>query len=105
MKHLIADLIEKIADQEASKKESLARLDALKIVVTALFAKLDSQTKDAIREHITDAFTDAFEKLAEENSSDLADLERLKEATSDLLSRKIVLPSFPAETVSSRDPR
>lgn len=83
MKHLIADLIEKIADQEASKKESLARLDALKIVVTALFAKLDSQTKDAIREHITDA----FEKLAEENSSDLADLERLKEATSDLLSR------------------
>ncbi|WP_420000986.1 sigma-S stabilization anti-adapter protein IraP, partial [Atlantibacter hermannii] len=42
MKHLIADLIEKIADQEASKKESLARLDALKIVVTALFAKLDS---------------------------------------------------------------
>ncbi|MEH4799078.1 sigma-S stabilization anti-adapter protein IraP [Atlantibacter hermannii] len=101
MKHLIADLIEKIADQEASKKESLARLDALKIVVTALFAKLDSQTKDAIREHITDA----FEKLAEENSSDLADLERLKEATSDLLSRKIVLPSFPAETVSSRDPR
>lgn len=101
MKHLIADLIEKIADQEASKKESLARLDALQIVVTALFAKLDSQTKDAIREHITDA----FEKLAEENSSDLADLERLKEATSDLLSRKIVLPSFPAETVSSRDPR
>ena len=101
MKHLIADLIEKIADQEASKKESLARLYALKIVVTALFAKLDSQTKDAIREHITDA----FEKLAEENSSDLADLERLKEATSDLLSRKIVLPSFPAETVSSRDPR
>ncbi|CAM7647030.1 MULTISPECIES: sigma-S stabilization anti-adapter protein IraP [Gammaproteobacteria] len=101
MKHLIADLIEKIADQEASKKESLARLDALKIVVTALFAKLDSQTKDAIREHITDA----FEKLAEENSSDLADLERLKEATSDLLSRKIVLPSFPAETVSSRDSR
>ncbi|WP_312775002.1 sigma-S stabilization anti-adapter protein IraP [Atlantibacter hermannii] len=101
MKHLIADLIEKIADQEASKKESLARLDALKIVVTALFAKLDSQTKDAIREHITDA----FEILAEENSSDLADLERLKEATSDLLSRKIVLPSFPAETVSSRDPR
>jgi len=101
MKHLIADLIEKIADQEASKKESLARLDALKIVVTALFAKLDSQTNDAIREHITDA----FEKLAEENSSDLADLERLKEATSDLLSRKIVLPSFPAETVSSRDPR
>lgn len=101
MKHLIADLIEKIADQEASKKESLARLDALKFVVTALFAKLDSQTKDAIREHITDA----FEKLAEENSSDLADLERLKEATSDLLSRKIVLPSFPAETVSSRDPR
>lgn len=84
MKHLIADLIEKIADQEASKKEYLARLDALKIVVTALFAKLDSQTKDAIREHITDA----FEKLAEENSSDLADLERLKEATSDLLSRK-----------------
>ncbi|WP_312749671.1 sigma-S stabilization anti-adapter protein IraP [Atlantibacter hermannii] len=101
MKHLIADLIEKIADQEASKKESLARLDALKIVVTALFAKLDSQTKDAIRDHITDA----FKKLAEENSSDLADLERLKEATSDLLSRKIVLPSFPAETVSSRDPR
>jgi len=101
MKHLIADLIEKIADQEASKKESLARLDSLKIVVTALFAKLDSQTKDAIREHITDA----FEKLAEENSSDLADLERLKEATSDLLSRKIVLPSFPAETVSSRDSR
>jgi len=101
MKHLIADLIEKIADQEASKKESLARLDALKIVVTALFAKLDSQTKDAIREHITDA----FEKLAEENSSDLAELERLKEATSDLLSRKIVLPSFPAETVSSRDSR
>lgn len=101
MKHLIAELIEKIADQEASKKESLARLDALKIVVTALFAKLDSQTNDAIREHITDA----FEKLAEENSSDLADLERLKETTSDLLSRKIVLPSFPAETVSSRDPR
>ena len=88
-------------NQEASKKESLSRRDALKIVVTALFAKLDSQTKDAIREHITDA----FEKLAEENSSDLADLERLKEATSDLLSRKIVLPSFPAETVSSRDPR
>jgi len=101
MKYLIADLIEKIADQEASKKEALVQLDALKIVVTALFAKLDSQTKDAIRDHITEA----FEKLAEENSSDLADLERLKEATSDLLSRKIVLPSFPAETVSSRDSR
>ncbi|WP_313471371.1 sigma-S stabilization anti-adapter protein IraP [Atlantibacter hermannii] len=99
MKYLIADLIEKIADQEASKKEALVQLDALKIVVTALFAKLDSQTKDAIRDHITEA----FEKLAEENSSDLAELERLKEATSDLLSRKIVLPSFPAETVSSQD--
>lgn len=101
MKYLIADLIEKIADQEASKKEALVQLDALKIVVTALFANLDAQTKDAIRDHITEA----FEKLAEENSSDLAELERLKEATSDLLSRKIVLPSFRAETVSSRDSR
>jgi len=99
MKYLIADLIEKIAVQEASKKEAIVQLDALKIVVTALFAKLDSQTKDAIRDHITET----FEKLAEENSSDLAELARLKEATSDLLSRKIVLPSFPAETESSRD--
>ena len=99
MKYLIADLIEKIADQEASKKEALVQLDALKIVVTALFAKLDSQTKDAIREHITDA----FEKLAEENSNDLTELDSLKGATLALLSRNIVLPSFPAEAVRSRD--
>ena len=36
MKYLIADLIEKIADQEASKKEALVQLDALKIVVTVV---------------------------------------------------------------------
>jgi len=101
MKYLIADLIEKIADQEVLKTEALIQLDALKIIVTALFANLDSQTQDAIRDHISQA----FEKLAEENSSDLTELERLKEATSDLLSRKIVLPSFRAETVSSRDSR
>ncbi|QIG29965.1 sigma-S stabilization anti-adapter protein IraP [Leclercia adecarboxylata] len=99
MKYLIADLIEKIADQEASKKEALVQLDALKIVVTALFAHLDSQAKEAIRDHISHA----FEKLAEENSNDLTELDSLKGATFALLSRNIVLPSFPAEAVSSRD--
>ncbi|MDV5275726.1 sigma-S stabilization anti-adapter protein IraP [Leclercia adecarboxylata] len=99
MKYLIADLIEKIADQEASKKEALVQLDALKIVVTALFAHLDSHAKEAIRDHISHA----FEKLAEENSNDLTELDSLKGATLALLSRNIVLPSFPAEAVRSRD--
>ena len=99
MKYLIADLIEKIADQEASKKEALVQLDALKIVVTALFAHLDSQAKETIRDHISHA----FEKLAEENSNDLTELDSLKGATFALLSRNIVLPSFPAEAVRSRD--
>lgn len=94
MKHLIADLIEKIADQEASKKDALIQLDALQIVITALFANQDSLTKEAIRNHISHA----FERLDEESTTDPVELERLKGATFALLNREIVLPIIPAKS-------
>jgi len=95
MKHLIADLIEKIADQETSKKDALFQLDALQIVITALFANQDSLTKEAIRNHISHA----FERLDEEGGTDPVELERLKGATFALLNREIVLSIAPAESI------
>ncbi|WP_318368916.1 sigma-S stabilization anti-adapter protein IraP [Enterobacter sp.] len=95
MKHLIADLIEKIADQETSKKDALFQLDALQIVITALFANQDSLTKEAIRNHISYA----FERLAEEGETAPVELERLKGATFALLNREIVLSIAPAGSI------
>ncbi|KAA5928592.1 anti-adapter protein IraP [Pantoea sp. Bo_2] len=41
MKNLIAELLIKLAEKEATAKEQVAQIEALEIVVTALVRKLD----------------------------------------------------------------
>lgn len=41
MKNLIAELLVKLAEKEATAKEQVAQIEALEIVVTALVRKLD----------------------------------------------------------------
>ncbi|WP_313654308.1 anti-adapter protein IraP [Pantoea sp.] len=43
MKNLIAELLVKLAEKEATAKEQVAQIEALEIVVTALLRKLDPQ--------------------------------------------------------------
>ena len=43
MKNLIAELLVKLAEKEATAKEQVAQIEALEIVVTALVRKLDPQ--------------------------------------------------------------
>lgn len=87
MKYLIADLVEKLATQEASKLEAFVQLDAIEIVVMALFAQLDEQSKQAIRENITQA----FQNLSDAGQTDPTELNRLRLATFKLLNREISL--------------
>ncbi|EAW1141500.1 hypothetical protein CG28_003978 [Salmonella enterica subsp. enterica serovar Ohio] len=88
MKYLIADLVEKLASQEASTVEAFVQLDAIEIIVMALFAQLDEQSKLAIRENVSLA----FEKINDEAQADPTELERLRRATFNLLDRDITLP-------------
>ncbi|WP_313699922.1 anti-adapter protein IraP [Pantoea sp.] len=43
MKNLIAELLVKLAEKEATAKEQMAQIEALEIVVTALVRKLEPQ--------------------------------------------------------------
>ncbi|MDH2067582.1 anti-adapter protein IraP [Pantoea sp. GD03673] len=43
MKNLIAELLVKLAEKEATAKEQVAQIEALEIVVTALVRKLEPQ--------------------------------------------------------------
>lgn len=48
MKNLIAELLVKLAEKEATAKEQMAQIEALEIVVTALVRKLEPQQHLAI---------------------------------------------------------
>lgn len=48
MKNLIAELLVKLAEKEATAKEQVAQIEALEIVVTALIRKLDPQQHQEI---------------------------------------------------------
>ncbi|WP_313471433.1 sigma-S stabilization anti-adapter protein IraP [Atlantibacter hermannii] len=85
MKHLIADLIEKIADHEASRAEAFIQLDVIKIIVMALLARLDEPSKEDIRLYISQA----FDEIETQNETEQADYEHLRRATFSLLDSDI----------------
>lgn len=55
MKNLIAELLLKLAEKEATAKEQMAQIEALEIVVTALVRKLEPQQHLAITTSIETA--------------------------------------------------
>lgn len=55
MKNLIAELLVKLAEKEATAKEQMAQIEALEIVVTALVRKLEPQQHLAITSSIENA--------------------------------------------------
>ncbi|WHQ74759.1 anti-adapter protein IraP [Pantoea sp. Lij88] len=55
MKNLIAELLVKLAEKEATAKEHMAQIEALEIVVTALVRKLEPQQHLAITSSIENA--------------------------------------------------
>ncbi|PHP95508.1 anti-adapter protein IraP [Pantoea agglomerans] len=55
MKNLIAELLVKLAEKEATAKEQMAQIEALEIVVTALVRKLEPQQHQAITTSIETA--------------------------------------------------
>ena len=55
MKNLIAELLVKLAENEATAKEQMAQIQALEIVVTALVHKLEPQQHLAITTRIETA--------------------------------------------------
>lgn len=55
MKNLIAELLVKLAEKEATVKEQMAQIEALEIVVTALVRKLEPQQHLAITSSIENA--------------------------------------------------
>ncbi|MEH4661139.1 MULTISPECIES: sigma-S stabilization anti-adapter protein IraP [Enterobacteriaceae] len=87
MKALLADLLDKMAETDASDKACLVQLDAVAVVVQAMFSRLDEQRKFRIREEIHSA----FEKIAAEHTTTHAELQLLRTATDNLLSRELIL--------------
>jgi len=55
MKNLIAELLVKLAEKEATAKEQMAQIEALEIVVTALVRKLEPKQHLAITTRIETA--------------------------------------------------
>ncbi|MDU5454453.1 MAG: sigma-S stabilization anti-adapter protein IraP [Pseudescherichia vulneris] len=84
MRHLIADLIDKLNVQEASSQEACVQLGAIQLIVMAMFNRLDEQSRQAIHENITLS----FEKISDEELSDPDDLQRLRSAIFALLNRE-----------------
>ena len=84
MRHLIADLIDKLNAQEASSQEARVQLGAIQLIVMAMFTRLDEQSRQAIHENITLS----FETIFDEGLSDPDDLERLRSAIFALLNRE-----------------
>ncbi|MDF2042876.1 MULTISPECIES: anti-adapter protein IraP [unclassified Pantoea] len=66
MKNLIAELLVKLAEKEATAKEQMAQIEALEIVVTALVRKLEPQQHLAI----TTSIESAMDNVADADDSD-----------------------------------
>ncbi|MGK3142775.1 anti-adapter protein IraP [Pantoea sp. C2G6] len=68
MKNLIAELLLKLAEKEATAKEQIAQIEALEIVVTALVRKLDPSQHQAILSGIENAI-DHVADASDENAA------------------------------------
>jgi len=66
MKNLIAELLVKLAEKEATAKEQMAQIEALEIVVTALVRKLEPQQHLAI----TTSIESAMDNVADADDND-----------------------------------
>ncbi|MFW0697118.1 anti-adapter protein IraP [Pantoea sp. R13S299] len=66
MKNLIAELLVKLAEKEATAKEQMAQIEALEIVVTALVRKLEPQQHLAM----TTSIETAMDNVAGANEDD-----------------------------------
>ncbi|WP_191938426.1 anti-adapter protein IraP [Pantoea agglomerans] len=66
MKNLIAELLVKLAEKEATVKEQMAQIEALEIVVTALVRKLEPQQHLAI----TTSIETAMDNVADADDND-----------------------------------
>lgn len=66
MKNLIAELLVKLAEKEATAKEQMAQIEALEIVVTALLRKLEPQQHLAI----TTSIETAMDNVADADDND-----------------------------------
>jgi len=67
MKNLIAELLVKLAEKEATAKEQVAQIEALGIVVTALVRKLDPQQQL----EMTNTIETALDNVAEADNEDV----------------------------------
>lgn len=67
MKNLIAELLVKLAEKEATAKEQVAQIEALEIVVTALVRKLDPQQ----HLEITTTIETAMDNVADTDNEDV----------------------------------
>jgi len=66
MKNLIAELLVKLVEKEATAKEQMAQIEALEIVVTALVRKLEPQQHLAI----TTSIESAMDNVADADDND-----------------------------------
>ncbi|MBN9930811.1 anti-adapter protein IraP [Pantoea agglomerans] len=66
MKNLIAELLVKLAEKEATAKEQMAQIEALEIVVIALVRKLEPQQHLAI----TTSIETAMDNVADADDND-----------------------------------
>ncbi|WP_442797873.1 anti-adapter protein IraP [Pantoea vagans] len=67
MKNLIAELLVKLAEKEATAKEQVAQIEALEIVVTALVRKLDPQQQL----EMTTTIETAMDNVADTDNEDV----------------------------------
>lgn len=84
----MADLVDRIAEQDASNRDFFIYVEALQAVVTVLVTYLDEDRKKDIRRSISDAFADTAPGDFRRDE----DREKLKQAIFQLLDRPLNLP-------------
>ncbi|MCZ4059146.1 anti-adapter protein IraP [Pantoea sp. LMR881] len=67
MKHLIAELLVKLAEKEEASKELVAQVEALEIVVTAMLRKMEPEQQQSITTGIETAMVNTGADASDEN--------------------------------------
>lgn len=88
MKALMADLVDRIAEQDASNRDFFIYVEALQAVVTVLVSCLDEDRKKQVRQSISVALADT----QPEDFRRMEDREKLKQAIFQLIDRPLNLP-------------
>ena len=88
MKALMADLVDRIAEQDASNRDFFIYVEALQAVVTVLVSCLDEDRKKHVRQSISLALADT----QPEDFRRMEDREKLRQAIFQLIDRPLNLP-------------